>query len=222
LKLRLHNLQGKAVRQVDVRDDVFGAPMNAALVHQVAVGQQSNARQGTARTKTRSQVSGGGAKPRPQKYTGRSRQGTIRAPHWRGGGVVFGPDGRNYRHRTPRRMRRQSLVAMLSDKVRSNQLLLVEDLELEELKTREVVRVLNALGAASPVLLVADGADEAVLRCARNVPKLSMLPAAVLNSVDLLNHRSVVITLEAVRKAEELWGGPFARRKEPAAVAAEG
>lgn len=222
MKLRLHNLQGKAVRQVDVRDDVFGAPMNAALVHQVAVGQQSNARQGTARTKTRSQVSGGGAKPRPQKYTGRSRQGTIRAPHWRGGGVVFGPDGRNYRHRTPRRMRRQSLVAMLSDKVRSNQLLLVEDLELEELKTREVVRVLNALGAASPVLLVADGADEAVLRCARNVPKLSMLPAAVLNSVDLLNHRSVVITLEAVRKAEELWGGPFARRKEPAAVAAEG
>lgn len=136
--------------------------------------------------------------------------------------MVFGPDGRNYRHRTPRRMRRQSLVAMLSDKVRSNQLLLVEDLELEELKTREVVRVLNALGAASPVLLVADGADEAVLRCARNVPKLSMLPAAVLNSVDLLNHRSVVITLEAVRKAEELWGGPFARRKEPAAVAAEG
>lgn len=222
MKLRLHNLQGKAVRQVDVRDDVFGAPMNAALVHQVAVGQQSNARQGTARTKTRSQVSGGGAKPRPQKYTGRSRQGTIRAPHWKGGGVVFGPDGRNYRHRTPRRMRRQSLVAMLSDKVRSNQLLLVEDLELEELKTREVVRVLNALGAASPVLLVADGADEAVLRCARNVPKLSMLPAAVLNSVDLLNHRSVVITLEAVRKAEELWGGPFARRKEPAAVAAEG
>ena len=222
MKLRLHNLQGKAVRQVDVRDDVFGAPMNAALVHQVAVGQQSNARQGTARTKTRSQVSGGGAKPRPQKYTGRSRQGTIRAPHWKGGGVVFGPDGRNYRHRTPRRMRRQSLVAMLSDKVRSNQLLLVEDLELEELKTREVVRVLNALGAASPVLLVADGADEAVLRCARNVPKLSMLPAAALNSVDLLNHRSVVITLEAVRKAEELWGGPFARRKEPAAVAAEG
>ena len=136
--------------------------------------------------------------------------------------MVFGPDGRNYRHRTPRRMRRQSLVAMLSDKVRSNQLLLVEDLELEELKTREVVRVLNALGAAFPVLLVADGADEAVLRCARNVPKLNMLPAAVLNSVDLLNHRSVVITLEAVRKAEELWGGPFARRKEPAAVAAEG
>lgn len=222
MKLRLHNLQGKAVRQVDVRDDVFGVPMNAALVHQVAVGQQSNARQGTARTKTRSQVSGGGAKPRPQKYTGRSRQGTIRAPHWKGGGVVFGPDGRNYRHRTPRRMRRQSLVAMLSDKVRSNQLLLLEDLELEELKTREVVRVLNALGAASPVLLVADGADEAVLRCARNVPRLSMLPAAVLNSVDLLNHRSVVITLEAVRKAEELWGGPFARRKEPAAVAAEG
>ena len=110
---------------------------------------------------------------------------------------------------------------MLSDKVRSNQLLLVEDFDLEERKTKEVVSVLRALGASFPVLLVADGADETVLRSARNVPKLRMLPAALLNPVDLLNHRSVVMTLAAVRKAEELWGGPFTRRKGPTAVAAE-
>jgi len=221
VKLSLHNLQGKVVRQVDVRDDVFGAPMNAALVHQVAVGQQSNARQGSASTKTRSQVSGGGAKPRPQKGSGRARAGTIRAPQWRGGGVVFGPDGRNYRHRTPKRMKRQSLVAMLSDKAKTNQLLLVEDLELREPKTKEVVKALNALGVDSSVLLVADGADETALRSARNVPRLKLLPASLLNVTDLLNHTSVVMTLDAVRKAEELWGGPFSRRRRVAAVPAE-
>ena len=222
MKLTLHNLRGRAIRQVDVRDDVFGVPMNSALVHQTAVSQQSNARQGTASTKTRSQVSGGGAKPRPQKHTGRARQGSIRAPHWKGGGVVFGPTGRSYRRRTPKRMRRQSLVAMLSDKVRSSQLLLVEDLELEERKTKELLSVLNSLGSDSSVLLVADGADEAVLRCARNIPKLKMLPAALLNPVDLLNHKSVVMTLAAVRRAEELWGGPFVRRGSSAGMAAGG
>ena len=222
MKLTLHNLRGRAIRQVDVRDDVFGVPMNSALVHQTAVSQQSNARQGTAATKTRSQVSGGGAKPRPQKHTGRARQGSIRAPHWKGGGVVFGPTGRSYRRRTPKRMRRQSLVAMLSDKVRGSQLLLVEDLELEERKTKELLSVLNSLGSDSSVLLVADGADEAVLRCARNIPKLKMLPAALLNPVDLLNHKSVVMTLAAVRRAEELWGGPFVRRGSSAGMAAGG
>ena len=222
MKLTLHNLRGRALRQIDVRDDVFGAPMNAALVHQTAVSQQSNARQGTASTKTRAQVSGGGVKPRPQKHTGRARQGSIRAPHWKGGGVVFGPTGRSYRRRTPKRMRRQSLVAMLSDKVRSSQLLLVEDLELKERKTKELVSVLTSLGSDSSVLLVADGSDEAVLRCARNIPRLKMLPAALLNPVDLLTHKSVVMTLAAVRRAEELWGGPFVRRGPSPAAAVGG
>ena len=109
---------------------------------------------------------------------------------------------------------------MLSDKVRSGQLLLVEDLELEELKTKELLSVLNSLGCDSSVLLLADGADEAVLRCARNIPKLKMLPAALLNPVDLLTHKSVVMTLAAVRRAEELWGGPFVRRRSSAGMAA--
>lgn len=198
---------------VDVRDDVFGVAMNRALVHQVMVGQLANARQGTSSVKTRAQVSGGGAKPRMQKYTGRARQGTIRAPHWRGGGVVFGPSPGRVRHRTPKRMKRLSLVTMLSDKVREDQLVVVDNLELEQPKTKEMVKVLRTLQADSAVLMVADGVDPSVLRCARNIPRLKMLPAALLNTVDLLNHRKIVITLEGVRKAEALWGGPFVRRK---------
>ena len=198
---------------VDVRDDVFGVAMNRALVHQVMVGQLANARQGTSSVKTRAQVSGGGAKPRMQKSTGRARQGTIRAPHWRGGGVVFGPSPGRVRHRTPKRMKRLSLVTMLSDKVREDQLVVVDNLELEQPKTKEMVKVLRTLQADSAVLMVADGVDPSVLRCARNIPRLKMLPAALLNTVDLLNHRKIVITLEGVRKAEALWGGPFVRRK---------
>jgi len=200
------------VGNVDVRDDVFGVPMNQALVHQVMVGQLANARQGTAATKTRSQVSGGGAKPRPQKYTGRARQGTIRAPHWKGGGTVFGPQPRSYRQRTPKRMRRRSLLSMLSEKAREDQLVVVDSLALEQPKTKEMVKVLGALDASPSVLLVADGADKSILRCARNVPRLKTSPAALLNTVDLLKHRKVVMTLDAVRKVEELWGGPFVRR----------
>ena len=121
VEVKVRNVQGQVVDSIEVRDDVFGVAMNQALVHQVMVGQLANARQGTASTKTRAHVSGGGAKPRPQKGTGRARQGSIRSPQFRGGGVVFGPHPRSYRHRTPKRMRRMSLVAVLSDKVREDQ-----------------------------------------------------------------------------------------------------
>ena len=217
MKIKLRGLGGEVVRDIEVRDDVFGLPMNRALVHQVVVGQLANARQGTAGSKTRSQVSGGGFKPRPQKGTGRARQGTIRAPQFRGGGVVFGPTPRSYRQRTPKRMRRLSLVTMLSDKVREDRLVVVDQLALDRPKTREMVKVLDALHAGPSVLLVADGADASVLRCARNVPRLKMLPASLLSTVDLIKHRTIIMTLDALRRAEELWGGPFIRRNRRAA-----
>ncbi len=198
-----------------MRDDVFGVPMNQSLVHQVMVGQLANARQGSAATKTRGHVSGGGAKPRPQKHSGRARQGSIRSPQWRGGGVVFGPTPRSFRQRTPKRMRRQAMLAVLSDRAREGALVVLERLELESMKTKEMAEGLRALGAESSVLLVGDGADPAVLRCARNIPRVKMLPAALLNTVDLLNHRMLVMTVDAVRKAEATWGGPFTRRGEP-------
>ena len=211
MKLKLRNKEGRIVRDIEVMDEVFGAPMNEALVHQVVVGQLANARQGTVRSKSRSDVSGGGRKPFSQKGTGRARQGTIRAPHMRGGGTVFGPAPRSYRHETPKRMKRASMLAVLSDKVRDGRVTVLEDLSLESGKTGEMVRVLSALKVEMPVLLVADGAEADTLRAARNIPKLSLLPAALINSVDLMRHRGVVMTLDAVRKAEELWGAPLRR-----------
>ena len=213
MKLALHNTKGIVIGSVDVRDDVFDAPMNAPLVHQVMVGQLANRRQGTAKTKTRAQVAGGGAKPRPQKSTGRARQGSIRSPQWRGGGVVFGPIPRSYRQRTTKRMKRQSLKAILSDKVRGNQLVVVENLELEHAKTKDMAQFLQSLDVSSSVLLVADGAGADTLRAARNLPRVRTIPSALLNTLSILNARKVVMTLDAVRNAEVNWGGPFVRRR---------
>ena len=222
MKLKLRNSTGKIAGDIEVRDDVFGVPMNEGLVHQVVVSQLANARQGTARAKGRSDVSGGGRKPFSQKGTGRARQGTSRATHMRGGGVTFGPTPRNHRHNTPKRMKRASLLAVLSDKVREGQVTVLENLSLDSDKTKDMVSVLNALKATLPVLLVLDGVAPGVLRAARNIPKLSMLPASLLNTVDLLNHRGVVMTLEAVRKTEELWGQRLKRGTDVAVEAEAG
>lgn len=214
MKLKIRNTQGKITGDVEVRDDVFGAPMNAALVHQVMVGQLANARQGTVGVRNRADVSGGGAKPFAQKGTGRARQGTIRAPHMRGGGVVFGPSPRNFRQSTPKRMKRAAMLGVLSDKVREGQMIIIEDLLLENGKTKEMIQILEALRSVSPVLLVADGVEPSVLRASRNIPRLKKLPVSLLSVVDLLNVKTLVITLEAVRRAEELWGGPLKRKAE--------
>ena len=220
MKLQLRNKHGEEVGSVQVREDIFGVPPNPTLVHQVMVAQLANARQGTVSTKTRGQVSGGGRKPRLQKHTGQARAGTVNAAQWRGGGAVFGPHPRSFRHHTPKRMRRLSLVTTLSDKVREGEVVVVDELTLEQPKTRELAQVLDALEAGPSALLVADGADPTVLRCAQNIPNLKLLPSSLLNTVDLLNHRKVIITLDAVRRCEEIWGGIRKRRRQRAAAAA--
>jgi len=212
-------MSGAVVDSVEVLDDVFDAPMNSALVHQVMVGQLANKRQGTAKVKTRSEVAGGGAKPRPQKYTGRARQGSIRSPQWRGGGVVFGPTPRSYRQRTPKRMKRQAIKIVLSDKAREQQLVVLDKLEIAEAKTKQVAQVLNALEVNSSVLLVGESIGDDVVRAARNIPRVRTLPVALLNAVDLLNANKVVMTVDAVRKAEEIWGGEFVRIKRETVAA---
>ena len=211
MKLPLTNTRGDAVGDIDVRDDVFGRPMREAVIHQVMVGQLANRRQGTAKTKTRAQVSGGGAKPRPQKSTGRARQGSIRSPQWKGGGVVFGPTPRSYRHRTTKRMRRLSLVTTLSGAVREGRLLVLDEIALAQPRTSEMVQVLKSLNVGASVLLVADGAAPEVIRCARNIPRVRMMPSKSLNTLDLLSYRTIVMTVDAVRNAEALWGGRFVR-----------
>ena len=217
MKLDVRNMSGAVVDSVEVLDDVFDAPMNSALLHQVMVGQLANKRQGTAKVKTRSEVAGGGAKPRPQKYTGRARQGSIRSPQWRGGGVVFGPTPRSYRQRTPKRMKRQAIKMVLSDKAREQQLIVVDEFSLEDTKTKRMAQMLSALQVDSSALLVADVMNEDVVRAARNIPRVRTLPASLLNATDLLKVGKVVMTVDAVRKAEELWGGEYVRIKRQAA-----
>ena len=205
------------MNSVEARDDVFAAPMNSALLHQVIVGQLANKRQGTAKVKTRSEVSGGGAKPRPQKHTGRARQGSIRAPQWRGGGVAFGPQPRSYKQRTPKRMKRDAIKIVLSDKARSRNLIVLDDLALDAAKTKNIANILQALKVESSALLVSDdGSGADIARAARNLPKVRAAPVSLINALDLLNANKVVMTLDAVRKAEAIWGGEFARRKQPA------
>ena len=206
MNVRVKNTRGKIVKTVSLSDDVFGAPMNQTLVHQVVVGQLSNKRHGTANTKTRSQVAGGGAKPRPQKGTGSARAGSIRSPLWKGGGVIFGPKPRSYRHKTTKRARRTALVSVLSDKARENKLIIVENLDLELGKTKEMAKAIDSLIPNGSVLLVADGTDEKVLRAARNIPQVKMLPAALLNTLDVLNAGWIIMTLQSARTADDIWG----------------
>ena len=216
MKLEVRNTRGSVLNSVEARDDVFAAPMNSALLHQVIVGQLANKRQGTAKVKSRSEVSGGGAKPRPQKHTGRARQGSIRAPQWRGGGVAFGPTPRSYKQRTPKRMKRDAIKIVLSDKARSRSLIVLDDLTLDTAKTKTIAAILQALKVDSSALLVSDdGAGANIARAARNLPKVRAAPVSLINALDLLNANKVVMTLDAVRKAEAIWGGEFSRRKQP-------
>ena len=217
MKLEVRNTRGSVLTSVDARDDVFAAPMNSALLHQVIVGQLANKRQGTAKVKSRSEVSGGGAKPRPQKHTGRARQGSIRAPQWRGGGVAFGPTPRSYKQRTPKRMKRDAIKIVLSDKARARNLIVLDDFALDAAKTKTIANILQALKVESSALLVSDdNAGTDIARAARNLPKVRAAPVSLLNALDLLNANKVVMTLDAVRKAEAIWGGKFARRPQPA------
>lgn len=218
MDIEVHNIKGEPIDEVEIRDDVFGVPMNMVLVHQVVVGQLANARQGTSQTKTRSDVSGGGRKPRPQKHTGQARQGSIRSPLWKGGGVAFGPSPRSYRQRTPKKMRRAAIRMALSDKAREGNLIVLQDIILESPKTKEFVAMIRALAGKRSVLLVGDGAEPEMLRAGRNVPEVDMLPADLLNTVDVLNHRTLIMTLDAVRRAEALWSTSAAAESQSAAA----
>lgn len=192
--------------QTDLLEEVFGQPMNQAVVHQALMAQRANARQGTASVKTRSQVSGGGKKMRPQKHTGMSRQGGRRAPHWRGGGVAFGPHPRDYSQRLPKKMRRLALRCLLSGKVAEARLLILDELRLAEAKTKQVTALLQALGVETPALIATAGADPGLVQAAGNLPMVKTLPATLLNVKDLLDYSFLIMPLEAVRQIEELWG----------------
>lgn len=209
----LKNMAGEAIGTIELPERVFAVPMNQALVHQVMVGQRANARKGTADTKTRGEVSGGGRKPRPQKHSGRSRQGSIRAPQWRGGGVVFGPHPRSYKHHTPKKMRRHAIRCLLSDKVASGRLTVVDELALQKPSTRGLVEVLQRLGAGPSVLVALESMEPAAHLSARNLERVRVAPANLLNVLDLMNYDHLVMTRAAVERVEALWAQERPRRK---------
>lgn len=207
MKVPVCNLAGEVVDHIEVSERVFGVPFNQAVVHQAMVRQQANARQGTASTKTRGEVSGSTRKLYSQKHTGRARAGSIRSPLRRGGGVIFGPKPRSYRQAMPKKMRRLALRCVLSAKVRDEELIILEQLELPEPKTREMAKILAVLGVDSSALIVTSELEENVVKSARNLPGVKIMLADLLNVVDILSFKMLLMTVAAVRRAEELWGG---------------
>ncbi len=205
MEVPVYNLAGEIVDRIEVSDYVFGVPFNEAVVHQVMVGQQANARHGTASTKTRGEVSGSTRKLYHQKGTGRARAGSIRSPLRRGGGIVFGPKPRSYQQATPKKMRRLALRCVLSAKARDKELIILEQLKLDKPKTKEMVRVLAALGVDSSALIATSEPEENMVKSARNLPGIKTMPASLLNVVDILSYKMLLMTVAAVRKAEELW-----------------
>jgi large subunit ribosomal protein L4 len=202
----LYDRTGKAVGSVDLSDELFAAPVNAAVLHQVVTAQLAGRRTGTHDTKTRGEVRGGGRKPYRQKGTGRARQGSIRAPHYRGGGAVFGPHPRSYEQRLPRKMKRLALRGALTAKFGDEQLKVIDTFGLEAIKTKELAGVLRALDATGRVLVVAPGRDQTLERSARNLPTVEVILADSLNVVDLINADLVLIEQGALSRIESVYG----------------
>ncbi len=206
MKLPVLDAEGKELHSLDVDDAVFGIEPNMAVLHQAFVRQRNNQRAGTASTKTRGLVQGSTRKIRMQKYTGRARQGSIRAPHHVGGGVVFGPHPRDYSQAMPKKMRRLAIRSALSGKVADGQLIIIDRLAFPQPKTKEVLRVLRNVGIIRSALIVTGEPDRMLHASARNLQKTKVLPASYLNVADMLNHTSLLMTEHAVRVAERLWG----------------
>jgi len=206
MQVPVYNVQGEQVDEAELRDDIFAVPVNEALMHQALVRQLANARLGTHKTKARGEVSGGGRKPWRQKGTGRARQGSIRAPHWRGGGTVFGPTPRSYRQKMPRKMRHQALRSALSVKAAGSQVKVLDVLEMSEPRTKDVLQILKNLSVDSTALILLPGRDEAVLRSVRNLPKVRTLVAQYLNVRDLLTYDYILVPLASLEVIEGILG----------------
>jgi large subunit ribosomal protein L4 len=201
----LFDRTGKDLGSVDLHDDLFAAPVNEAVLHQVVTAQLAGRRTGTADTKTRGEVRGGGKKPYRQKGTGRARQGSRTAPHYRGGGAVFGPHPRSYEQRLPRKMKRLALRSALTAKLGDEAIRVVDSFGLEAIKTASVLGVLSALNATGRVLVVSPAADETLRLSARNLPTVEVILADSLNVVDILNADTLVIEQPALARMEEVY-----------------
>ena len=200
----VYNIEGKEVDKLELNDNVFGVEINENLLHKAVVTQLANSRQGTQSAKTRSEVSGGGRKPWRQKGTGHARQGSIRAPQWAGGGVVFAPKPRDYSKKMNKREKQIAIKSALTSKVNDEKFIVVDEFNLDEIKTSNFVKILDALKAPK-ALVVTKGKDEKVVLSARNIPTVKTTMSSSINVYDILNYDSLVITKDAVAAIEEVY-----------------
>ena len=217
MQVPVYSLTGEVVEHIEISDRVFAVPFNEGVVHQAIVRQQANARQGTHSTKTRSEVAGSSGKLFRQKGTGLARAGTRRSPLRRGGGIIFGPKPRSYRQAMPKKMRRLALKCALSAKARDEELKVIAELKLEP-KTKQMAQILADLGVASSALVGTPEPEENVIKSARNLKEIKTMPANLLNVLDILSHKMLLMTVSAVRKAEQLWGERLAQEVKHAPV----
>jgi large subunit ribosomal protein L4 len=213
MQLKVYDVTGVEVETIEADDSVFGIPPHHAAMRQALLAQLANRRAGSANSKTRGEVRGSTRKIRRQKGTGASRQGAIRAPHHRHGGISHGPKPRSFKQQLPKRIRRLAIRSAISAKVEDGELKVVRGLQVDAPKTKAIANAFRGLDFSRSVLLVTGEPDRTLLLSARNIPGTKILPADYLNVVDLLSHRGVVMTVEAVRRAEALWGGERATKR---------
>ncbi|MBU3188603.1 50S ribosomal protein L4 [Clostridium bowmanii] len=204
LTLDLFNKQAEKVGDIQLNENIFGVEINTHAMHQVVVALLANKRQGTQSAKTRAEVRGGGIKPWRQKGTGRARQGSIRAPQWIHGGIVFAPKPRDYRMSVPKSMRRVAFKSALSAKVAENEMIVIDSLEFDSPKTKAMIEVLSAFGAKK-TLIVVEKSNENVYKSARNIPGVQVSPVNNLNVYDILKYENFIVTKDAVSKIEEVY-----------------
>lgn len=200
----VYNMEGKEVGKMDLNDAVFGVEINEHLVHLAVVQNLANKRQGTQKAKTRSEVSGGGRKPWRQKGTGHARQGSIRAPQWKGGGVVFAPVPRDYSFKMNKKEKKAALKSVLTSRVQDNKLIVLDELKFDEIKTKEFKKVMDNLKVEKAMVVIAEQ-DNKVILSARNLPEVATAVAENINVYDILKGDTLVLTKDAVAKIEEVF-----------------
>lgn len=203
-KIDVLNIKGEKVDEITLSDEIFGIEPNEAVVHQVVVAQLANKRQGTQSAKTRSEVRGGGRKPWRQKGTGRARTGSLRNPIFTGGGVIFAPKPRDYEQQVNKKMRRLAMKSVFSAKYNSNELIVLDKLEMQEPKTKEMIAILKALNAPK-ALIVLDQKNENIIRSANNIQKVQTSLVNTINTYDMLKYDHLIVTVDSLKKIEEVY-----------------
>ena len=204
--VKLYDMKANVVGNLELPEALFGTEYNESVIHQAIVTRLANERQGTKSTLTRSEVRGGGAKPWRQKGTGRARQGSIRSPQWVKGGVVFAPKSRDFSKKMNEKAKEVALFSALSQKVRDNEVIVIDDIKVENGKTKEMVAFLKAFNLNKTVLMVLDNADDNVLRASSNIGELSTIPVELINTYDVVKNAKIVISKKAVEQIKEVYG----------------